>query len=214
MEKGYPVCLDLNNKPCLVIGGGAVACRKVTSLLEYGATVRVITIDACLKLQRLAEESSVDLRLRPYEDGDEDGHILVFSATGDADVNRRIYENCQKKNIWLNAADDPPNCDFYVPAQLQYGPLSIAVSTSGNSPVLAAHIKDIIAEHITKEYGILAGLFGEVRADVNASGRSMEEKKALYESLLSNGYVSMLKTDAGEAQVRESIRSCISSWLA
>ena len=213
MEKAYPVCLDLNHKPCLVTGGGEVALRKVKTLLEYGAVVSVVTMEARSELCLLAEENKISLTIRAYEDGDEAGCFLVYAATGDTNVNRRIAENCRRQNIWLNAVDDPPNCDFYVPAQINHGPLSVAVSTAGRSPVLAAHIKDIISRYITEEYGTLAVLLGEIRTEVNASASGMEEKKAFYESLLSEDLISMLK-EQGENKVRERIKTCISSWSA
>ena len=213
MEKAYPVCLDLHNKPCLVTGGGEVALRKVKTLLEYGADVSVVTMEARPEILFLAEENRISLTIRAYEDGDEAGCFLVYAATGDTNVNRRIAENCRKQNIWLNAVDDPPNCDFYVPAQINHGPLSVAVSTAGRSPVLAAHIKDIISRYITEEYGTLAVLLGEIRTEVNASASGMEEKKAFYESLLSEDLISMLN-EQGENKVRERIKTCISSWSA
>ena len=213
MDKAYPVCLDLHNKPCLVTGGGEVALRKVKTLLEYGAVVHVVTMEAHAELLLLAEENRITLTLRAYEDGDEAGCFLVYAATGDTNVNRRIADNCRRQNIWLNAVDDPPNCDFYVPAQVNHGPLSVAVSTAGRSPVLAAHIKDIISRYITEEYGTLAALLGEVRTEVNSLALGMEEKKALYGSLLSEDLVSMLKEE-GEDKVRERIKTCISSWSA
>ena len=213
MGNVYPIFLKLHNRPCLIIGGGEVACRKAETLLEYGAQVDVVTPEASVGMQALAEDGLHRLTLRGYEDGDEEGYTLVFAATGDSAVNRRIAENCRRKGILLNAVDDPDNCDFYVPAQLHRGDVTVAVSTYGKSPVLAAYTKERIADVVTEEYGILADLLGEIREEVNASGRSMEEKKAFYRELMEKDPLTMIRNE-GTQQVREMFRSCISSWLA
>lgn len=212
MGNAYPICLKLNGKPCLVIGGGEVASRKAQTLLEYGAKVDVITLSACEEMYLLSQKGSVDLTLRAYEDGDEAGYFLVFAATGDTNVNRRIADNCNKNNILLNAVDDPDNCDFYVPAQLNRNDVTVAISTYGKSPVLAAYLKDKIAETVTEEYGVLADLFGELRKEVNASGRSEKERKAFYRDLLAKDPLTMIQNNETQ-QVREMFRTCISSWL-
>ena len=213
MEAAYPVCLKLQDKKCLVIGGGEVAFRKTETLLEYGAKVDVITIEATEGVRRLADEGKIRLEIRPYAEGDEKGYFLVFAATGDAQVNRIIAGNCERESIWLNAVDDPPHCDFYVPAMLKRGDVTVAVSTSGNSPVLAAHIRDRIAPVVPEAYGTIAAMFGEVRTQVNASSLTMEEKKALYQEILSLDLLTMLE-ETPEAKVKEKIQSCISSRLA
>ena len=212
MEQGYPVSLNLQEKPCLVIGGGAVACRKAETLIAHGAQVDVITLAATDEMRALCAQNGCNLTLRGYEDGDESGYFLVYAATGDTKVNRRIAENCRRERVWLNAVDDPENCDFYVPALLRHGPVSVAVSTDGNSPVLAAYLRDMIAAQVTEEYGTLAKLFGEVRNEINASGRSMEEKKAFYRDLMAKDPITMLRQE-GTDQVREIFKACISSWL-
>ena len=208
----YPICIKLEGRPCLVIGGGEVACRKAKTLLEYGARVDVITLSACEEMHQLFRGGSVDLELRAYADGDEEGYFLVFAATGDTNVNRRIAENCSKNNILLNAVDDPDNCDFYVPAQFNRDDVTVAISTYGKSPVLAAYLKERIAETVTEEYGVLADLFGELRPAVNASGKSEKERKEFYRDLLARDPVTMIRNNETQ-QVREMFRTCISSWL-
>ena len=212
MKNSYPVFLKLNDRKCLVIGGGEVACRKAEILLQHGAQVDVITKMASEEMVDLANNGLKSIVVRAYEDGDEEGYTLVFAATGDPTVNRRIAENCREKGIWLNAVDDPEHCDFYVPAQFQRGDITVAVSTFGKSPMLAALIKERIAEVITEEYGILADLLGDIRAEVNASGRSMEEKKAFYRDLMEKDPLTMIRNKETQ-QVREMFKSCLSCWL-
>lgn len=212
MENAYPIFVKLQGRKCLVIGGGQVGFRKAETLLQYGAQVDVIACEITEEMRALADHGRINLSVRAYEDGDEEGHSIVFAATGDSSVNRRIAENCHAKGIWLNAVDDPEHCDFYVPAQLRRGDVTVAVSTFGKSPVLAAQIKEKIAEVITGEYGVLADLLGEIREEVNGSGKSTEEKKAFYQDLMAKDPLTMIRSKETQ-QVREMFKSCLSCWL-
>ena len=214
MVKLYPLFLNIEQKNCLVVGGGSVACRKVKNLLECGASVEVITMEAQEELIKLSQEphSPVKMTLRPFQAGDEKGRFLVFAATGDSALNCEIAALCRRENTWLNAVDDPENCDFYVPALLRRGEVTAAVSTSGNSPILAAHLRDQIARILPEEVGTLAQILGEVREKVAASALTYAQKKEFYRSLLAQDFIQCLE-EGKEEEVRERVNQCISSWL-
>ncbi len=208
----YPLFLNVEQKNCLIVGGGNVAYRKANTLLECGAQIEVISPQAVAPLRELAAEKKIRLTLRAFEDGDEKNRCLVFAATGDSNLNRHIFSLCRRGNIWLNAVDDPENCDFYVPALLRRGNVAAAVCTSGQSPLLAAHLRDQIEKIFPEEIGTLAQILGEIREKVSTSTLQPDEKKALYTALLQKDFLSALQ-QGREDEVRENVKQCISSWL-
>jgi len=208
----YPIFLNIERKNCLIVGGGSVALRKVKSLLSCGATVEVISPVVREEIRQFAEENRILLKIRGFEDGDEEGRFLIFAATGDRKLNQHIAELCREKTVWLNAVDDPENCDFYVPAILRRGDVCAAVSTSGDSPLLAAHLRDKVADVLPEEIGELAGILGAIRPQVTASAKSHKEKKALYEALLQEELLELLQ-EGKKDEVRERIEQCISSFV-
>ncbi|MBN1534960.1 MAG: bifunctional precorrin-2 dehydrogenase/sirohydrochlorin ferrochelatase [Spirochaetes bacterium] len=139
----YPVLLNIEGLPVVVIGGGDVALRKVEELLGRGAMVTVVAPHICGELESLAAASDGRLRMlvRTYEPGDLEGAALVFSATNDPSVNRAVLGEAKSRNLFLNAVDDPEHCTFIVPSTLQRGDLTVSVSTGGNSPAMAARIR-------------------------------------------------------------------------
>jgi len=127
MTVGFPLFLHLEDKPCLVVGAGAVAARKATTLASYGARVVQVAPEVCG---------------RAFVDADVEGMTLVVSATDDAAVNRRVAELCKAKGIPVNVVDDPANCTFLFPAICRKGPMTVAVSSGGACPVAAKLVRD------------------------------------------------------------------------
>lgn len=140
MAELYPVYLDLEGKPCLVVGGGTVATRKVGGLLRAGARVTVVAPEVTREIEGLAGKGALELCRRAFRPGDVEGRWLVFCATGEPAVNRSVFQACEAARIPANVADDPPHCRFHVPARWAGGKLQIAVSTSGGAPALGARI--------------------------------------------------------------------------
>jgi siroheme synthase-like protein len=176
---GYPVVLDLHDVPVLVVGAGPVAVRKIAGLVAAGADVRVVApeIDAQLlpgRIRELRRAGSVELRRRFYEEGDLDGVRLVVTATGVASVDAAVAADARARGVWVNAADQPVDCDFILPAIARQGPISVAVSTDGRSPALAARLRDRIAALLTPDLATLADDLGAERSAIRASGGSTE----------------------------------------
>lgn len=138
----YPVVLKLSGEPCLVIGGGRVAERKVGSLLDAGACVRVISPDLTAWLAAEARRGALEHLPRCYREGDVDGYFLVISATNDPEVNAVVARECRARRVLLNAVDDPEHCNFFVPAIVRRGDLVISVSTGGKSPLMARSLRE------------------------------------------------------------------------
>jgi siroheme synthase-like protein len=172
MTFGYPVFLRLNGVPVLVVGAGRVAARKVAGLAAAGASVRVVAPDICAELDR---DQVGELHRRDYEAGDLDGVRLVVTATGRPDVDATVAADATAAGIWVNAADQPPDCTFILPALARKGPLTIAVSTDGASPALSRRIRDRAAELLSDQVLELAGELAARRAAVHDAGGSTEE---------------------------------------
>lgn len=166
----YTICLvELPKRQTIVIGGGSVAARKVEGLLTAGAQVKIISPAITLELQQRAEEGEVVVLPRPYQDGDLEGAYLVIAATDDTAVNQAVWQESQKRGCLINVVDDPQHSNFILPAVVQRGELSIAISTGGNSPALARRMRERLEKLIGPEYGVLAELMGELRPELIAS---------------------------------------------
>lgn len=179
----YPVGLLVRDRPCLVVGGGRVAGRKIASLLSCGAAVTVVAPEAHEALAVLAGSGGIeaidgpplDVQLREYRTGEAAGYRLVVTATGIPEVDRTVHDDAEAAGVWVNSADDRANCTFVLPAVWRAGPVSVSVSTGGTSPALAGWLRARVAEALGPEVGALAELLGEARRAVQAQGRGTEE---------------------------------------
>ncbi|MBV9661107.1 MAG: bifunctional precorrin-2 dehydrogenase/sirohydrochlorin ferrochelatase [Acidimicrobiales bacterium] len=199
----YPVSLALAGKRCVVVGGGEVAARKVTGLVEAGARVTVVAPSVCDEIRA----APVELIERPYQRGDLDLAWLAIAATDDPAANQQVHADGRDARVWVNAADDPEACTFTLPAVLRRGPVTVAVSTGGHSPALARWLREQIAAEIGPEIGRLAELLSEARSELKAAGRSTEGvdwRKALDSDMLE-----LIRTGQ-TAQARERLQACLS----
>lgn len=163
----FPIYLEMRGRRCLVIGGGAVAERKIANLLEAGAEVTVISPDASENVARWSRNNTIQLEARCYQNGDLDGYELAFVATDDDRVNANVYQEGKSRGVWVNAADDPAHCDFILPSVLRRGDLTVAVSSGGQSPALARTIREELEIYFSREYEQLAQLAAETRAELH-----------------------------------------------
>ncbi|MCL1790976.1 MAG: bifunctional precorrin-2 dehydrogenase/sirohydrochlorin ferrochelatase [Peptococcaceae bacterium] len=171
----YPIALKLGGRLCLVVGGGKVGERKIASLLECGAVVRVVSPEVTARIEDWARLAQIDLRRRCFQEDDLDGVLVVIAATDSYQVNQDISQLCENRQVIVNAVDIPELCSFYVPAVLRRGALTIAVSTGGASPMLAARIRDGIGERFGADYEKYVELIADWRqralAEIPDSGR-------------------------------------------
>ena len=168
--KTYPLCLiGLENQRVLVIGGGSVAARKAASLTEAGAKPVVISPDLHPELQELLENGKITHVARPYQPGDLAGAFLAVSATDDPTVNQQVWQEAQAEGCLINIVDDPPRCNFILPAVVRRGEVTLSVSTGGSSPALARRLRERLEIEFGPEYGELASLLAEVRPQLIAN---------------------------------------------
>lgn len=203
----YPVCLSLSGRKCLVVGGGAVARRKVEALLVHDAEVHVISPELCPELKQMAATGSVQALLREYRDGDLKGVFVVIAATDDAKINNQVAEEAEMRGVLVNVVDDAVRSNFIVPSYLRRGDITIAVSTSGRSPALARKIRSQLEKDFGTEYASLARLIGDIRSELRERGVTVSNER--WQQALDIEYLKeMLLTDK-----REKARTALLSSL-
>lgn len=161
----FPLFLEMNRRRCAVIGGGAVAERKVDGLLAAGAEVTVISPALTERLRDLINGDAIRHRAREYRNGDLEGFGLVFLATDDPAVNDAVWRDARAQGIWVNSADDSDHCDFILPAVIRRGALTVAVSTGGASPAMTRAIREELDDYFTEDYAQLVQVAAEVRKE-------------------------------------------------
>ncbi|MED3622667.1 precorrin-2 dehydrogenase/sirohydrochlorin ferrochelatase family protein [Neobacillus thermocopriae] len=143
--------IKLEGKKVVVIGGGKVAERKVIGLLETGAQIILVTPEATPELQRITQEEQITWYKRDFLETDLKGAFMIYAATNDSQLNQHIKNVAQPHQL-VTIVDDPKNSDFHVPARLQRGKLTIAVSTSGANPTLAKKICKQLEQQFDEKY--------------------------------------------------------------
>lgn len=177
----FPMFVDLKDKPVLIVGGGAVALRKLQKLAPYGARPTVV---APRVLPELAALPGVKLRRREFRPTDlRPRPALVIAATDDKAVNQSVSALCQKRHIPVNVADDPALCSFQFPALLQQGEFSAGISTGGASPTAAAYFKEQLREQLPENLGGLLNFLGSLRPALKASIPEQDRRAAAFRRL-------------------------------
>jgi siroheme synthase-like protein len=199
----YPVGLVVAERAVLVVGGGRVAARKVADLVACGARVTVVAPEVD---DALARRGDVMIERRRYRAGEAAGYRLVVTATGDRAVDQQVFDDAEAAGVWVNSADDPERCTFTLPAVVRRDPVVVAVATGGHSPALATWLRRRLADELGPEVAVLAGLLGEARSRVKASGRSTEDLD--WQALLDDGLLDVLVVEGEDAA-----RARIDAWL-
>src|SRR5918996_3210057 len=163
----YPVFLEMKERRCVVIGGGAVAQRKVAGLLAAGADVTVISPVITEELRSLIGRRAIAHLARIYKKGDLADYAIAFVATDDPEINAAVSSDSRSLNIWVNVADDPAHCDFILPAIVRRGELTVAVSSGGASPAVTRAIREELEEYFTDDYARLVQIASEVRQELS-----------------------------------------------
>ena len=177
MNPYYPIFLNLSGRNCIVAGGGQIALRKVTTLMQYGADITVISPLLCKGLSALACAGKIQVRRRAYQAGDLEGAYIAIIATGNRSVNRQASLEARGNKIPVNVVDDAGLSDFIVPSIVRRGSVSVAISTAGKSPALARKLRTRLEGELAQEYEELALLIEGVRREVKKLKLKISSKR-------------------------------------
>lgn len=203
MSAYYPIALKVEGRRVVVVGAGKVALRKVETLLECGAVVRVVAPTVIPELARLAREGHIELRQRPYAPHDLEGAFLAIAATDSAVVNTQVAEDARARGVLVNSAHPPDVSDFLVAAGIRRGDLQIGIFTSGASPALARYLRERLEAVIGPEYGHLAALLRELRPEGIAAGSTDQRRAELWRNILDSDVLELLRAGRfAEAKAR------------
>jgi siroheme synthase-like protein len=167
---GYPIVLRLEGQPCLVIGGGTVAHRKIRGLVEAGADVTVIAPEVTAGITDLG----VAILPRRYLHGDLAGYRIAVAATGDPAVDGAVFAEGEASGVLVNAADDAAHCRFTLPALIRRGAVAVAVSSDGTSPALSTWLRNRIDSALPDSLDELVALLAHARSTIRAAGVATE----------------------------------------
>jgi precorrin-2 dehydrogenase/sirohydrochlorin ferrochelatase len=181
----FPMFMKLTGKHCLVVGAGKVGAPKIAGLIDTGARVHVVALEAGSEAYRWAEADRIDLNLRAFNAGDLDGKFLAVAATASRSLNELVYCEAQARGVLCNVVDVPEYCDFFYPAVVRRGDLQIAISTAGQSPSLAQKLRQQLERQFGTGYADWVEQLGETRRLILASELDKAKKLELLHSLAS-----------------------------
>jgi uroporphyrin-III C-methyltransferase/precorrin-2 dehydrogenase/sirohydrochlorin ferrochelatase len=184
----FPLFADLHDRRVLVVGGGAVAERKVRLLLEAGARVRLVAPEVTTWLR---ENPSIAVRREQFDPQHFEGAVLAIAATDDRAVNEAVAAAGRERNVLVNVVDVAELSSFIVPAIVDRSPLVIAISTGGVAPVLARLVRERLESLLDGSFGQLAGLLQRWRGRIKSGLPDVNARRRFYETVV-RGPVSAL----------------------
>ncbi|MBK5931679.1 siroheme synthase CysG [Halochromatium salexigens] len=197
-----PIFLDIKAKPCLVVGGGPIALRKLENLKRAGAQIHVVAPTLTSEFRARVDETEIRYHARCFQEGDIEGMRLVIAATDDRDVNRQISALANARGIPVNVADQPEDCTFIMPSIIDRSPVVVAVSTGSASPVLARMIRARLESLVPAGYGRLAELCADYRDKVKARFEQQRDRRRFWDRVLQGGVAERIFSGhLAEAQV-------------
>jgi siroheme synthase-like protein len=171
----YPIFVEATGRRVIVIGGGHVAAEKVRGLLNAEADITIVSPDLLPELEEHKSAGRIAHIARAYRESDlDDGYEFIMVATDDGAINAEVAAAGKNRRLWVNAADDPKNCDFILPSVVRKGKITLAASTSGTSPALARRLREELEAYLTEDMPALADLLAEVRQEVRRRGIKIE----------------------------------------
>ena len=179
-----PIFVQLKQRPCLVVGGGSIAARKVALLRKAHADVTVVAPELCAELIQLKQQGAIQHLEREFEKADLDNCVSVIAATNQKKVNETVSEMAQQLRLPVNVVDNQDLCTFIMPSIIDRSPVVIAISTGGASPVLARLIRTKLEGSIPAAYGRLARLVEDFREKVKAALPNVEARRSFWERIL------------------------------
>ncbi|ALQ52391.1 siroheme synthase CysG [Nitrosomonas ureae] len=187
-----PIFLDIKNKTCLIVGGGQVATRKVMLLLQAGAQVSVVAPELESVLDEYAAHGTINHRAKCFQPEHLHNIALVIAATNDHAINQQVSEAAQERRIPVNVVDNPALCTFIMPSIVDRSPLLIAVSSGGQSPVLARLLRAQLETMIPVAYARIATIAGKFRKRVKQHFTHPAKRRIFWETILQGPFTEMI----------------------
>jgi siroheme synthase-like protein len=204
----YPIYLDIEERPVLIIGGGEVCARKGETMLRYGARVTIVSPAFTDEIERWAAAGEVTLRRKLYEEADLDGAAIVIASTDDPCINARIARDCRRRRIPVNVVDVTHLCEFIVPAVVETGSIQIAISTGGKSPALARTLKEDLKRAVGAEYAEVNDVLGTLRAGAKKVLPTDVDRKRFFDGIIAAGILEMLRGGRRAEAYRTIAQAC------
>jgi siroheme synthase-like protein len=195
MKVYYPMFADLAGRECVVVGGGAVAERKVVTLLRYGARITLVSPIATRKLLRATRAGRIRYRARHFRATDLRGAWLVFAATDDKQINELVHRMAERERIFANVVDQTPLCSFIAPSLFRRGPLTIAVSTSGTSPTIAKQLRKELERTVGRSYVPMLRLLASLRSVAKRSLPCSDDRKRYFDALIGGRVFNLVRAN-------------------
>lgn len=181
----FPLFVDLKNKKCLIVGGGRIAYRKILALLDFEADITVVAPSVINDIAILKDR--IYIQMEEYKEKDLEGAFLTIAATNNSDLNGKIAADCRTRNILVNTVDEIDRCDFLFPAYIKKGNISIGITTSGHSPVMAGYLKKEISENLPDYYEPLIDTLGSYREYVKNTVPEEDKRADIMKELVRIG---------------------------
>lgn len=211
MPQYYPIFMDVEAQPILVVGGGSIALRKVQTLLDHGAIVRIVSPQLVPELKALINDNSCLWSEKEYSTEDIQEAILVFSCTEKEEVNAKVSQDAKANYRPANVVDDPEKCSFIVPSIMEQGDLKIAVSTGGSSPIVARQVRAELQTHYGKEMAEYLTLLKTWRNRAKSS--LSPEKRSIFWNRATDGVVRELIKAQQLTEAEGVVEKCFLSLL-
>lgn len=209
-----PIFTKLQSQPCLVVGAGEVAIRKIHLLLRAGAQVTVCGIECRPEIAELAEQGKLTLLLQAFDESMVAGVRLVIAATDSIDVNKQVAAVADAQGIFVNVINEPEQGSFVMPSIVDRSPMLIAISSAGHAPVLARMIREKLEGILPKHIGPLTALAGQFRETVKQQLSKPTARRRFWETLFSRGEVASLLEKGQNEQAQKTILSSLQGFTA
>lgn len=177
----FPFYIDIENKKCVVVGGGVVALRKIEKILPFKPKITVVAPEIC---NEITEIDGLEIHKRKFLDSDINYAFTVIAATDNNELNAYIFKLCQEKNILINTVDDKEKCGFIFPALVKKENVTIGISTEGKSPIYARFLREKIENALDENVDRAINILSSVRNLIKREIDTEEKRKLAFEQIL------------------------------
>lgn len=203
-----PIFADLKQRPVLVVGGGDVAARKVSLLQRVGAEIRIVAQSLSPELEQQRQQGRVLWLGKTFDPQQLDDVFLAIAATDDNALNAAVFAEADKRRVLANVVDDQPRCSFIFPSIIDRSPLVVAVSSSGQAPVLARLLREKLEALLPASLGLMAQVAGRWRGQVKQRLASIGERRRFWENTFGGRFATLVangQTAQAERQLEQDL---------